>query len=553
MNKYSDNPVPNYHKLVVFMLLGLGLARLIGLYFSPINLHGDEAQYWAWSRSFEWGYFSKPPMIAWVIGISTAIFGNAEWAVRMSSPLLHPIIAYILFRTARFMYQEDMDAMDAMDDVDDMGAMGARIGFWAAALYFTMPAVWLSSGIVSTDVPLLLCWALAMNAFMHMRETPNLKWAVLLGLSIGFGMLSKYAMLFFLPALALGILFDEKIRQAFLSLRGGVAAGLALVVLTPNIWWNAQNDFATISHTAANANLKGIPFHPLELLEFWMSQIVVFGPLTLVLMVMALVKTIRARTIRGGATRGELQRKTLLLVLFVLSPLSIISLEALLSRANANWAVTAYMAGALLAARYGVQHWPRFKKAGVWVNVGFGALFAVAALMPTFANSLGQGNALKRVRGWPQTERMIANTANAGHEGKAFSAVATDNRLVFYDLLYYGIEQDTGLDLRMWRNTSRINHHAEATASLRASKMQDGPVLIVNYYRDCEDETQDKVAACIGRIHERGKLTYAEKLRADFARLEKLPPLILYLGGGETRRLNLWAGYGYTPTDKSER
>ena len=332
-------------------------------------------------------------------------------------------------------------------------------------------------------------------------------------------------------------------RTALLSLRGLLVAGITLAVLAPNIWWNAQNDFATISHTAANANLKGIPFHPLELLEFWISQIGVFGPLTLVLMVMALI----------AAARGNLQRRTLLLALFVLSPLSVISLEALLSRANANWAVTAYMAGAVLAARYGLQHWPRFSKTGVWVNIGFGVLFAVTALIPTFANSLGQANAFKRVRGWPQTESIITDVVKAGHNGQAFTVIATDNRLVFYDLLYYGIETDTGLGLRMWRNTSHIAHHAEATASLAASEVLDGPVLIVNYYRDCEDEPQAEFTVCIQRIHDLGKLTYAEKLGADFERLEKLPPLVLDLGGGKTRTLNLWAGYGYTPTGKSER
>ncbi|MCF6275747.1 MAG: glycosyltransferase family 39 protein, partial [Robiginitomaculum sp.] len=159
----------------------MSVFRMVGLYFSPVNLHGDEAQYWAWSRTFEWGYFSKPPMIAWVIGATTSVFGNAEWAVRLSSVILHPLIAYVLFRTARFMYGNDM---------------GGRTGFWAAALYFLMPAVWLSSGIVSTDVPLLLCWVLGLNAWAHLRETPTLKWALLLGWTIGFGMLSKYDMMF---------------------------------------------------------------------------------------------------------------------------------------------------------------------------------------------------------------------------------------------------------------------------------------------------------------------------------------------------------------------
>ncbi len=514
----------NYHKYVIFMVLGLGALRLLGLYFSPTNLHGDEAQYWAWSRNFDWGYYSKPPMIAWLIAATTSIFGNAEWAVRISSPLIHPVIAYVLFRTGRFIYDD-------------------RAGFWAAALYFLMPAVWLSSGIVSTDVALLLCWALGLNAFMHLRETPKFKWAIILGLAIGFGMLSKYAMLFFLPALIVSMMVDQQSRQALLGLKGLLVALIALAVLTPNIIWNTQNDFATITHTAANANLQGVPFHPLELLEFWVSQIIVFGPITLVLLVIALFTVVRERT----------EMKSLLLAIFVLSPLLVISMEALLSRANANWAVTAYTAAALLVARMGLANFEKTTKIGIWVNIGMGVILAVAALAPSFANMVGQANAFKRVRGWPETEAIIVETVKAGHDGNAFTAIATDNRLVFYDLLYYGLERDTGLPLRMWRNTNRISHHAEATASLLASESSDGPILIINYYRDCEDVPKDEFRACVQAVHAQDKLTYAEKLTADFKRLEKLPMLELDLGGGKTRKLNLWAGYGYTPTNKAER
>ncbi len=501
MDKNTQNTSAKYHKYVLILLLGLGLVRLIGLFISPLNLHGDEAQYWAWSRDFDWGYFSKPPMIAWVIGASTALFGNAEWAVRISSPLLHPLIAYIVFRTARFIYD-------------------ARTGFWAAALYFLMPAVWLSSGIVSTDVPLLLCWVIGLNAFMHVRETPTLKWTALLGLAIGFGMLSKYAMLFFLPAVVMAAIFDTKSRRALVSLNGVVVVLLSLAVLAPNIIWNAQNDFATVGHTAANANLKGIPFHPLELLNFWASQIIVFGPLTLVLLVMVFV----------AATRKKLERKTLLLTLFALSPLAVISLEALLSRANANWAVTAYMSGSILVARYGTQHWPRFFKTGVWVNVFMGSVLTIATLIPAFANAVGQANTYKRLRGWPETEAIIAQIADAGYKGQAYQAIAADNRLVFYDLNYYGLEADTNIPLRMWLHTSHINNHAEATAALPASTATDGPVLLVNYYKDYDDE-----------------------FRADFSKLEHLKTISIDLGGGKTRTLNLWAAYGYTPTDMADR
>jgi hypothetical protein len=47
--------------------------RLFELFSNPINLSFDEAQYWGWAQDLDWGYFSKPPMIAWVIWLTTAI------------------------------------------------------------------------------------------------------------------------------------------------------------------------------------------------------------------------------------------------------------------------------------------------------------------------------------------------------------------------------------------------------------------------------------------------------------------------------------------------
>jgi 4-amino-4-deoxy-L-arabinose transferase-like glycosyltransferase len=490
-----------YHRRVLILLLGLGVLRLIALIISPVNLHGDEAQYWTWSRQFDWGYFSKPPMIAWVIGASTWLFGNAEWAVRISSPILHPVTAYILFRTARFLYN-------------------ARTGFWAAALYFTMPAVWLSSGIVSTDVVLLLFWTLALNAWAHMRVTPAWRWALLLGFAIGAGLLSKYAMLFFLPALALCVVMDAPTRRALLSKYGVAVLGLAVLLIAPNMAWNAAHDFATVSHTAANANIKGIPFHPGELMSFWGTQFGVFGPLTLVVLVMTLLANFRKK----------LGKETMLLSLFVISPLVIISLEALLSRANANWAVTAYMGASILVAHFGVSTWEKMTKTGIVVNIMIGSIVIFGGLVPGFANAVGQANAFKRVRGWPQTWAEIERVASAGFEGQNFSAIAVDNRLVFYDLTYYSRKQAKHPPLRMWLHTAHIDNHAEATAALTAQTFDASPVLVVNYYKDYQDE-----------------------LREDFARLVPLKSITIDLGGGKTRHFNMWAGYGYVPTTQTER
>ncbi len=60
----------------VLVLAGaLTALRLAALFLTPLELYPDEAQYWLWSRTLDWGYVSKPPMIAWLIAATTRIGG----------------------------------------------------------------------------------------------------------------------------------------------------------------------------------------------------------------------------------------------------------------------------------------------------------------------------------------------------------------------------------------------------------------------------------------------------------------------------------------------
>ncbi len=62
--------------------------RLWVIQHSGISLFFDEAQYWDWSKHLAWGYFSKPPLIAGLIWLSTAVFGSSELGVKMIVMLL---------------------------------------------------------------------------------------------------------------------------------------------------------------------------------------------------------------------------------------------------------------------------------------------------------------------------------------------------------------------------------------------------------------------------------------------------------------------------------
>lgn len=491
---YFDTPA----RKLALLLCGLLVVRLIVLFTAPWGLHGDEAQYWAWSQDLAYGYFSKPPMIAWVIFATTSVFGQAEWAVRLAAPFLHLATSIMIFLAARRFFD-------------------ARVGLWAAATYALMPAVWLSSFIMSTDATLLLCWAVALHAWACLRDGGGWGRVIQLGLALGLGLLSKYAMAFMVPVLVIAVLFDPASRRALLGIKGFAVAGIAAALLAPNLMWNAANDFATISHTAENANLGYDLFNPDEVIQFLGDQFGVFGIIPFPLLLIALV----------SACRGNLPTPVRWLAALAALPLLAITLEALLSRANANWAVTAYVAGPILVALWATQSSKRLAwlKWGLIVQTAICLFAASTATTTRSVDAVGLTNSVKRLRAWPKTTALI----EARLKDSDYAFVAADNRLIFYDLNYYGHERDqlAGVELTMWSLNASPAHHASLTRALPDTEL---PVLLVSYHHN-----------------------YDAYFREDFASLEPLAPIKVDLGRGKVRYLKIWRGTGYRKTSREDR
>src|SRR4051812_32268066 len=90
--------------LAVAILAALTVIRLIGLKFSLVDLFFDEAQYWAWSRELAFGYFSKPPLLAWIIATAEHICGSSEACIRAPAPILYFGTSLLVYAVARQLY-----------------------------------------------------------------------------------------------------------------------------------------------------------------------------------------------------------------------------------------------------------------------------------------------------------------------------------------------------------------------------------------------------------------------------------------------------------------
>lgn len=398
-------------RLALAWVLGLTALRLAGLAMTGLELHGDEAQYWSWAQKLDFGYFTKPPLIAWTIAATTAVCGDAETCVRASSPLLHAVTAMALYGLGT-----------ALRD--------ARTGMWAAVLWITLPSIAFSSLIVSTDVPLLACWALAVLALRRTLDSRNdtqsgWAWAAAAGVALGFGMLAKYAMAYAIAGLVLHLALTRADRWILRDPRGLLILALAAAILAPNIAWNADSHFATVVHLGDNANLKGELFNPLHVAEFLGQQFGVFGAIPFAVLIW--------RTV--ALARGKASSAERYLLTFALPPLVVVTVQAFLSRANANWAVTAYPSATVLVALWltepgRARAW-RLWTVGPHLAASLAFLFVIAAwpvVTPPYATK-----ALARLTGW---ETMALQVRPILDRNLTLPILMSD-RMTMAALLYY--------------------------------------------------------------------------------------------------------------------
>ena len=273
-----------------------------------------------------------------------------------------------------------------------------------------------------------------------------------------------------------------------------VALGLGVALIAPNLIWNLANSFATFAHTADNAKWGGSLLNIGKGFEFVGAQFGVFGPVLFA----ALLST------SWTAWRERLPEPDRLLLAFTLPVLAAVAAQAFVSRAHANWAATAYVAGTVLViavllrtARHG------------WLKGSFALHTAMVAIVGLAAWQAGQfklpfgADPFARTLGWKALAREAHETLEAARrEGHPFGTVITDDRSLTAELLYYMRHDQT--PVRAWWQGGRPHDHFELTRPFKAGAAE--PVLLISVRRDASPVTErfDKVEHAGQAGHTRG-------------------------------------------------
>jgi 4-amino-4-deoxy-L-arabinose transferase-like glycosyltransferase len=207
--------------------------------FSPwYGFHRDELYFLDCARHLQASYVDQPvltPLLAWV---SLKLFGVSLPGLRLWSALAAGATVIIGGLTAR-----------------EVGG-GRRAQLLAAAAVGTMPAL-LGAGHLAgpTSVDMLAWAALAMVA-VRIGRTGNARWWLAAGVIVGLGLANKHSIGFFALALVAGAVLSggwAMVANRWFAL--GVAVAAAFTV--PDLWWQAQHQWATIAMTQALNQANG--------------------------------------------------------------------------------------------------------------------------------------------------------------------------------------------------------------------------------------------------------------------------------------------------------
>jgi hypothetical protein len=201
------------------------------VYGYTLELNADEAYYWTYAKDLQWNYFDHPPIVGWLIRFTTAnlLFHN-EFFVRLGAIISCAISTWLIFKIGAIVKDE-------------------RTGWFAVLLYTSSLYVSINTGtIILPDGPLMVFWLasifLLLKILRSNAETKafNVLWC-LFGITSGLCIMSKVYGVFIWCGVVLYILF---INRDWLKCRViYLAAAITLIIISPIIIWNIQNDFIT--------------------------------------------------------------------------------------------------------------------------------------------------------------------------------------------------------------------------------------------------------------------------------------------------------------------
>jgi hypothetical protein len=322
----------------LLILASAGLHLYYLAHQCPLDLAPDEAHYWDWSRHLDWSYYSKGPLVAYLIRAGCALAGNwsrSLTATEMLSVRLPAVACGSLLLVSLYLLTAQVFRREGL-------------ALAVVALALTSPVVVAGSSLMTIDAPYTCCWGWALVlGYQAVFRGSRWAWPVL-GSIVGLGILAKYTMILWIPSAGLLLLTTPALRRLLFRRGIWIMTGVAAAFCLPILLWNLQHDWVSVRHVSGQAGLQdrqGI---------LWMGPFEFVGFQFLLLLGFWFIVWAAAMVVHRPWRESDLGVRYLW---WMSAPMfGVFLLFSLKTHEEPNWPVTAYLSGLVLAAGWLEHH-----------------------------------------------------------------------------------------------------------------------------------------------------------------------------------------------------
>ncbi len=303
------------------------------VFMGLVNLIPEETYYWNYAQHLDLGYLDHPPMVAWLIWLSTSILGNSEFSVRLPA-----FVAWII--SAIFMFRLTVNLSDR------------PAAFRSVLLLAVLPINFGVGFFMTPDAPLYAAWAGCLYFLERalIAEERRAWWGV--GVCVGLGMLAKYTMALVGLGTLTFLLIDRQSRWWLLRPQPYLAALAGAILFSPVVFWNMRNGWVSFAFQGPSRWSGGAEFSLHFLL---ISLLLVLTPVGL----LAAGKILLPEKVVGttNSPQGDRERKQRLWLLnFTVVPLAVFVIHSLHNDVKLHWTGPVFLAAIPFLAADMVPH-----------------------------------------------------------------------------------------------------------------------------------------------------------------------------------------------------
>lgn len=223
--------MPKAEKQIFILILLFSLIRLIVAPFFGLGV--DEAHYVLYAKYLDWSYLDHPPLVGWLHAPFYYIFGTNEFMARLPAILLFAVASYFCYV---FMLRV---------------TKSARLSLWSVLAMncsFMLNALGLM--LLPDSILLPLVFLLIFVAERIARDKRPLDF-IFLGVILGLMGLAKYTAILLVPPLVVFFVMKKRYDVIF-SPYMFLAAAIALLLISPVIYWNVTHDFISFRYQGSH-------------------------------------------------------------------------------------------------------------------------------------------------------------------------------------------------------------------------------------------------------------------------------------------------------------